>query len=868
MNSISFAHLLLFLSGAAALAHQILWTRRLVDVLGASSETFARVIGTFFVGLALGGALAAWKPAAPARGWRRVALAELVVALLALPVLLVVPVAGALRGLVSSELLKLVLPGLLMLPPALGMGLVFPSVAGALGSRARPVPLYLANTFGGVIGIAVLVGWALPVLGTWQSGLATCGVNLVVTGLAGRLASRGADVTARNPLAETGNRPGPIPQSAFRIPRSTPLAFGSGFLVLGLEVALQHQFAQVTINSHFSGATVLMFVLLALVVAGMLASRTERLLGSVPRALVVTLLGTAVVCALQPMSFHWMRPGLAALPYELPPVSYYPRVALLALGVMVPVFFAAGLTFPLLLHSLKTGRDGARELAVLLAVNGVGGWLGAEFAQRWLLPWAGLWGAMSGLALVALVMAGSAAFLATSRKDEPGEAGSENAEVATAGQRHLSPAAPGRRSRGWKSRAAGGLPFVAGLVVIALAGGYTRRLPQVSPVPGERVVEVRVGREGVVATVNQGPDDWRIVFNNTYTLGGSKAQANQERQAHLPLLLHGRAKRVGLLGLATGSTTAGAAVHPGVDRIEAVELSGLVIEFARRHFAPFNRGVLTNPAVRVFHEDARWVIADRAADYDVVIGDLFLPWRTGEGRLFTAEHFAAVRRALKPDGLFCQWLPLFQLTRPQFDVIARTFQREFPGVFLLRGDFYADLPIVGLCAFADGRGLGEVDWPAVARACERLRAAAVTDPLARHLEGVAMCVIGEPPPPSSGPVNTLGNGWLEWDAGHNIVGLRTPWFIGVPWAEFVRDTVRANAARLPAELRAAHDAGQFFLTLSVADHVKASALANLTAQMRERLPAPLRTDSAAAWRHWPMRLKPIAAAGREPLSPP
>jgi hypothetical protein len=46
-----FAGLLAFLSGTASLAHQLLWTRRLVDVLGASTDTFSKVIGAFFIGL-------------------------------------------------------------------------------------------------------------------------------------------------------------------------------------------------------------------------------------------------------------------------------------------------------------------------------------------------------------------------------------------------------------------------------------------------------------------------------------------------------------------------------------------------------------------------------------------------------------------------------------------------------------------------------------------------------------------------------------------------------------------------------------------------------------------------------------------------
>ena len=41
-------------SGFAALTHELLWTRRLIDLLGASTESTSRVFGFFFLGLALG----------------------------------------------------------------------------------------------------------------------------------------------------------------------------------------------------------------------------------------------------------------------------------------------------------------------------------------------------------------------------------------------------------------------------------------------------------------------------------------------------------------------------------------------------------------------------------------------------------------------------------------------------------------------------------------------------------------------------------------------------------------------------------------------------------------------------------------------
>ena len=44
-----------------------------------------------------------------------------------------------------------------------------------------------------------------------------------------------------------------------------------------------------------------------------------------------------------------------------------------------------------------------------------------------------------------------------------------------------------------------------------------------------------------------------------------------------------------------------------------------------------------------------------------VVADLFHPGRDGAGALYTREHFAAVRELLTEGGLFCQWLPLYQL---------------------------------------------------------------------------------------------------------------------------------------------------------------------------------------------------------------
>lgn len=119
-----------------------------------------------------------------------------------------------------------------------------------------------------------------------------------------------------------------------------------------------------------------------------------------------------------------------------------------------------------------------------------------------------------------------------------------------------------------------------------------------------------------------------------------------------------------------------------------------------------------------------------------------------------------------------------------------------------------------------------------------------------------MMMIGPLPDFGQGPVNTLANSWLELNPGQNILGMRTPWFIGVPCAEYIRDIHRSGRALMPEALQSSHDAGQFFLTLEIAAKMNLPVLSNLKSQVRDRLPKALLHDAAANWQQWPMRIKP------------
>lgn len=780
-------------SGAAGLMHQLLWVRRMVDILGANAGTFSRVTGSFFLGLAVGAWLASrWRTPSP---WKSVALAELGVALLAALVLLAGEwVQLGAMGRISFRVLQWILPLALITPPAMAMGAVLPWMLRAVPPRLT-VALYGFNTLGGLAGLAIAGAWALPALGLSGASIAALSLNLIVSFAAWMT---GTSAPKRNTSADW--------KSVQPTASDSALAFCSGFLVLGAEVLYQHQFAQFLISSHFAGALVLGLLLAGLGAGAFLVPLIARL-GN--RAFSLVLAAAAISCALQPFILVVQRGGLIFLPFNRTHAEYLFSAIELGIPGCVVTVVAAACVFPLVLRrNALVGADTGR----LLAINGFGGWFGAECAERLIAPVFGLWYGMAVLAcgyVLCLAWQRSAMRLCL-------------------------------------------IPMLAGM--IACAWKIDTRLPFAALNQGEILVRVAVGREGVVGVVHGAPDDWRIIFNNTYTLGGSRAQFNQERQMLLPMLLHGDARRVATLGVATGSSLAGATLDPVLESAEGIELSPLVLRYAHEYFAPFNRHVTHDARVHLTVGDARIEIAKHPASFDVIEGDLFLPWRTGEARLFTLEHFANVRAALRPGGLYCQWLPTYQLTRSQFEAILRSFRETFPEAWLVRGDFYVGRPIIGLIG---GRSLQEMEWVKVAEACDRVRAAnRCRDPLLRHVEGVAMCVLGPAPVPPDGPINTLSNAWLEWDAARNVIGQQENWFTGLPLANYLRKAQRAAENILPTDLQAAQNVGDLCVALEIARTVDLPHAAETEARLRIRLSSALLEDPGADWQCWPMRFRP------------
>jgi spermidine synthase/tetratricopeptide (TPR) repeat protein len=175
--------------------------------------------------------------------------------------------------------------------------------------------------------------------------------------------------------------------------------------------------------------------------------------------------------------------------------------------------------------------------------------------------------------------------------------------------------------------------------------------------------------------------------------------------ASLPLLLHGKGARgldVAVIGLGSG-VTVGAALQFPLRSLEVIELERAVAE-ASRFFAGVNHLEYTlerypyvdMPRLRLINDDGRNYLASTHRRYDVIVGEPSNPWLTGVADLFTADHFRIAKRKLRPGGVYCEWVQLYEMSPENVKIIYRTFASQFRHVTVFSAeDLSSDTILVG-----------------------------------------------------------------------------------------------------------------------------------------------------------------------------
>jgi len=81
--------------------------------------------------------------------------------------------------------------------------------------------------------------------------------------------------------------------------------------------------------------------------------------------------------------------------------------------------------------------------------------------------------------------------------------------------------------------------------------------------------------------------------------------------------------------------------------------------------------------LRIVFNDGRNYLMTTDKKFDVITADPIHPWFSGAGYLYTTEYFRLAARRLRPGGVVCQWLPIYELSVDDLKSVVRTFSENF-----------------------------------------------------------------------------------------------------------------------------------------------------------------------------------------------
>jgi len=529
--------------------------------------------------------------------------------------------------------------------------------------------LYAINTCGAILG-TFLAGFLLPpLLGFKNSYLLAILISTAI-GLLAIATGRGETVKPPAINNHQRNKKAGMANNSMTSALLYLLAFASGFIALALQVLWTRKFNQILDNTVYTFSMILIDFLLALAIGSAVANRLCRSRFD-PTAILGWLLAlSGLACLVTPMVYISLTGGMNHLilnnnaSWSLYLVSTFFSIGL----VILPPGVLLGSVFPYLIKAAeKTNLAPGHILGRLISINTLGAILGSLCAGFLFLNILGLWASINLASVAYLVLAFYVAFQTRT----------------LVGQRLT-----------W------GLGGII-LLLIFIVGPAQYPLVYLDPKKNIELLGVIEGSNAIASVIKykniKEPDYIRLFLNNNYSPGGTKPTSlyRQIAQTDIPLSLHPNPKSLFYLGLGTGITAARAPEF-NVEKVTVCEIVPEVVEASQRFFSDHVARLYNDPRVNIVIEDGRNYLLGTREKYDLIIADLFLPWKIGIGNLYTREHFQTVKSRLKENGLFFQWLALYQLSQDEFSIIAKTMLEVFDQVTLWRNSILVDRPTMAL----------------------------------------------------------------------------------------------------------------------------------------------------------------------------
>src|SRR5580704_365408 len=663
-----------FFSGFSSLIYEVVWMRSLSLFFGSDVYSAALTLSAFMGGLTLGSLLAAKYSDHLKKPLIWYGLLEISIGLYALffPNFLNM-FSGEYRHIYQTffetapwlyNSFRILVAAITLLIPTTMMGATLPLVvkrfAQQRGIGKYSGFFYSINTFGalaGVLGVGFLL---LPNLGIRTTTLLACCINVTIGvlalcfGLFSRVETEVTETSAGTRISET-SEPGYDPTLA----RAGLIGIGlSGLAALALEVVWMRILTQSFSGAVYSFSIMLSCFLFGIYfgskkVAGIIDRRADpmRLFGFIELSIGLTVALLGILTYFVPRFFSnllWLLTavskghfGFACTAAEFAVSGFLIAIPTILMGAAFPV--AVKICTP----TIKSiGRGTAR----VYAANTAGAIVGALLGGLILLP---VFGNRVSLLVIAGIFTMTGLYL-SSRASNRGWASMKDPEVATL------------------------VGLFAVFAIIALA--LPRQIVTNFYYAGNENAQVIYHGEGIAHTIDIIKDKNVTIMQVNGTLEADTTYSQRRHfilKAHLPLLLHPKPREVAVVGLGLGITLSATNRHPGLDKIQLIELSPEMVK-AQSHLEDVSGGVLRSPKIKLRIDDGRNFMAMSNQQFDMITADPIHPRVSGVGYLYTKEYYEALKQRLRPDGVVCQWMPMYRISKKSFDVAFRTFVSVFP----------------------------------------------------------------------------------------------------------------------------------------------------------------------------------------------
>jgi spermidine synthase len=724
-------YVIFFLSGATGLVYEVIWVRLTGLVFGNTSLAISTVLGAFMAGLAFGSWKLGQKADRTQNPLRVYGLLEIGIGVSAALVPLafrgldsfysaVAPSFSSTPGAIAF--VRFASSFVILLAPTFFMGGTLPVLSRFFTQNVNEVErkvgtLYALNTFGAAAGTLLAALFFIPELGNRATTLVIATLNVAIGLFALQLSRRAAPVAETQPAADQ-DRP-----SDATVDRLILLTLAtSGFVSMLYEVSWTRALSAMIGSSTYAFSIMLVTFLVGIALGSSVISRWKP--AASLRGLGILQMGIAFGGLVFLVGYLFAPYVVVTLVraffYSFPAVLTIQFVVSSLLMILATV--CMGATFPLAsqLYSNKVSVLG-RNIGNIYSVNTIGAIVGSLLAGFVLIPVIGT----ERTILIGLFFNSAMALLLLTAAFRPSPGASRHplpegegivAAIPSSRWERVGPSIDGAPGEGRRARITEALLRPVAVVLLLLAtlsmrGGFFwapdsldrgiliyshqfENRPELKIREHYEDTDVVYFKEGNNASISvrRGENYLGLRTNGKVDASNRGDMMTQLAIGFLPALHHPSPKSTLVIGYGSGVTVGAIAAFNEVESIDCVEIEPAVVG-AARWFNDVNRRSYENPKVNLIFDDARNYMNITRKQYDVIVSEPSNPWIAGVASLFTAEFYDRAAEVLKDDGVFAQWVQLYELDPENLRMVLKEFQRRFPEVSLWVTD--SDLLMVG-----------------------------------------------------------------------------------------------------------------------------------------------------------------------------